>query len=140
MAPVRRYVRTGVYSPDDRLGALGAPPLSPDQRRAHFTYLIDRLERHDNYELGLAEEVAPDAHFLQTFWLVKAGGQVLLESQSRRGKGGREEIDLVIREPRIVDAFYEHFLRLWARLVPANRDKRQVIAWLRAQQAEISET
>jgi hypothetical protein len=135
MQAIRRYLRTGFYSPDDVFGALGAPPLTPEQRVHHLTGLIQRLEMYPNYELGLVDEVL-DASIYQTFWLIKVGGEVLLECQSRNA-GAREEIDLAVKEPHIIDAFRERHLRLWAQLVPAHRDKEQVIAWLRAQMAEI---
>jgi hypothetical protein len=137
MQAIRHYIQTGIYSPDDIFAALGCPPLTPAQRVAHLTHLIHRLENCPNYELGLVDENVYDTGMYQTFWLVKAGHSVFLECQSRTAEGNGEEIDLAISNARIVDAFQEHYYRLWAQLVPVNRDKRHVIAWLKAQLAEI---
>jgi transposase-like protein len=138
MSAIRHYVKTGIFSPDDVFTALGCPPLTPAQRRDHLNHLIYRLETCPNYELGLVDESVHDAAIYHTFWLVKGGHMVLLECQSLTAEGEEEEIDLAISEPRIVDAFYEHFFRLWEQLRPLNRDKQHVIAWLKAQLSEIT--
>lgn len=137
MGAIQDYVKTGVYSPDDIFGALGCPPLTSAQRATHLKHLIHRLETCPNYELGLVDESVHDVSVYQTFWLVKAGHVVLLECQSLTAEGREEETDLAISEPRVVDAFYEHFFRLWAHLGPVNQDKQHVVAWLKAQLAEI---
>lgn len=145
MSVIERYIESGVYSPDDALLALGAPPMSPDQRAQHLRALIRRLDLYPNYELGLLDDVTATEESLshlaassdQTFWMIKQGHVALLEILHPTPDGKVIEMDVAISEPTIVEAFHNYFVRhLWNQPAVIH-DRDAVITWLRRQIARI---
>ena len=49
-----------------------------------------------------------------------------------RSAGEREALNVLIHEESIAQAFRDHFFRMWDQLPAENRERAQVIAWLRS--------
>jgi hypothetical protein len=132
MGAVRRYIETGIYSPDDIFFELGADPLSPQQRREHLENVITWLRTYKNFHLGLLDDDKNREDSFRTFWMVKSKSCVLMET----GRGTKRiggAVDIEIKDPITVQASYEHFMHLWGQLDSWNTEKSNVIAWLETQ-------
>lgn len=137
-AAIQGYIISGEYAPDDWFRKMGCEPLTSAQIRAHVKHLIDRLNRWDNYQLGLIDDHSQIEPFeYRAFWLVKAKHAVLLECEATTAAGTNEEIDLRISEEEVVRGFFKHAENLWRDLGRANTDKRDVIRFLEAQRDRI---
>ncbi len=129
---VTELVRTHIYQRDNVLGR--NYQASREEVGAHLQNIITLLEKHDKYQLALldAEEEAnllPDL-----FWEVIGDESVWMQAWSKDAKGADVELGMKITERTIVKAFQEHFLTIWEdddSIVPAHKDKSQVIQWLR---------
>ena len=92
---------------------------------AHIRRVIAFLSVYDNYEIGLMTVDRPDVEvelYEKVHWEVKVGYAVLLEN-FRSG----EEMDILIRESTIVNAFAHFFEELWNTCRYVNTDKEYVI-------------
>jgi transcriptional regulator with XRE-family HTH domain len=132
---IERLVKDGITASDDRLFILGGDSERLEQRVEHLKNVIDLLETSSHYELGLLDDEVTKSP--PTFWLVKGGHAVFFETWPPNASGDKEELDLEITEPSVVEAFHEYFLQLWEQLPAENRDKHKVISWLRKQIAQI---
>jgi transcriptional regulator with XRE-family HTH domain len=127
---IQREVDTGIYSLDDAFLEFDIPALSREQTITHFNALIDRLMEYENYELILLPDSEVD--YCRTFYLAKAGYEVLLESWRPGSDGMSEEIDIEVTDPTIVQAFYDN--PAWGSyLRPSRKRKQDVIRFLRKQ-------
>ncbi len=127
---ILRLVRDGTMPKDDWLaGTLGAPPLTLEERRDVLNGVLQRLDC-PSYELALLGR--SEEYLARSYWIVKAGHAVFLESW-KPATEGQEAVNLGITEPTMVRAFHAYFLALWDGLNRQDWEKRGVRQWLSRQ-------
>ena len=137
---LQRLAKDGIYSWDDPFAVLGAGPLDYAQRIAVFKNIISHLEMYYPWHtIGLVEE-GDQAHLIPqwpTFWLVKKGHTVVLQSRYVDEKGKWKVVDIEIQDTRLADSFYQYFFEeIWG-MLPIESEKDQVIKWLQQRIAYI---
>jgi hypothetical protein len=132
---IQRLLQEGIPASNDRLLILGGTKETLDQRVAHLKNVIELLKSSTHYELGLLDDEMTKVP--PSFWLVKDGRALVLETWLPNATGNMEVLDLEITEPNVVKAFHEYFINLWEHLPSQNRDRQRVISWLEEQIVKI---
>jgi hypothetical protein len=133
---VARYINDGTFARDDSdLAGRGDAALraTPELRLLHLRHTVELLHTHKNFEIAMIDDDEERTMIGMSQWGVFADQGVLLEVFRRKNDGGFEEIDIEIKEPVIVRAFRGYFDVLWEQIRSINRDKDEVIMWLRQQ-------
>jgi hypothetical protein len=138
---IHRLVQRNRFSLDESFAFLGAPEpqLTDDQVLAVLDTMLYFLDVYPKtYDLILAADdgrLPADQQQWSSFWLVKKGAAVLVET-FRTMEGGRKiPVELEIEDHWIAERFYALFEDLWEHL-PALRDReREVKPFLRQQRA-----
>jgi transcriptional regulator with XRE-family HTH domain len=107
------------------------PPLSGEQRAAWLRSLASLLQSLPNYEIGLLDD-APRWLAPGGGWVVKGGGAdgfVQFETTARH-EAHPKQLLIEVRDPVLVQAMREYFLRLWEGVPHSNREKPAVVDYL----------
>lgn len=126
---VERLAATGRFE-NNWLMRLGARDETVEERILHLRQLIGDIEHFDNYEIGLLSD-AEAAQYCRTLWTVKGSYSACIQVVRPNFYGKMVNAALEIREPLVVSAFQQYFAHIWNRIDPANRDKRETVAWLK---------
>lgn len=129
-----QFVKTGNYSQHLPGGPISA---SPQERRDHLQNIIDLLNRYPNYEIALVDKDKEQAIVPLPFWEVTGKLRVLIATICTDEKEIPIKVDLVIREPTVVEVFSKHFESIWNQIDASNKDKEPVIAFLQEQIAQL---
>lgn len=134
---VRRMVQEGFFADDTWMVAYYNIREEPQERRMHLEATIDLLERFEGYELALVDEDEEEL-ITNSLWEVKGNEGVFIQTWYRELISG-ENVEMVLKltEPSVIRAFSEYFLTIWEQIAFENRDKRQVIGWLKGQLDQI---
>jgi hypothetical protein len=114
----------GKYDHNDWL-IVRAQQMQPDGsvpvrfRMQHLERLIELLDRHHLFQLGIADSTRMEEAFPQNLLTVRIGvgprtSAAFVQVWPEARESSREEgFFAVFREPRIVSAFHDHFYELW---------------------------
>jgi hypothetical protein len=131
---IERLVHEQKYSLND-LSLLGKCKPTKEYIIEHINNTIYLLEKYENYEIAIINEDQFNCN--ATFiWMVKGKVAVLWTLENKRYKdcqSNDRKISISIEEPTIVNAFEEYFMDFWSNIAPLNKDKKEVIAWLKSQ-------
>lgn len=142
---VRCLVEEGIYAPDDWFASKGIVE-ERDERKEHIKSILALLD-NPNYELALLDDT--ELEICRTSWLIKGDHTLLLETwhpitrtntiqeDSQRDETPPGEIDLIIQEPTLVQAFRSHFLSIWKNIPSQNKSKVAIRKWLEGQLKQI---
>ncbi len=127
---ILRLVQHGLISRDDIVASTGYHIL-PEARKSLLEQVILLLHSYPNYELAILDE-DEEGELLQTFWEAVGDHTVFLESwrPAEFDEEGEQEIELVITEPMIVQAYHAYGQSLWNKVRSHNRERDYVIYWL----------
>lgn len=94
--------------------------------------VINILIKNDNYYIAFLPK---NYHYnidMDNFsCLIKERNAIFLEADSHFT--GKRKVQISITEPALVKAVYNYFTKLWKLIPPENREKAEVISWLRHQ-------
>ena len=101
----------------------------------HLENVISLLKNHHHYEIAFVSHTmfAPSGNIN---WMVKEKNSVLIETinQSHSVQCGSDcccsEINYIISEKSVINAFHDYFLTLWDQLSIDSSSKKNTIAWL----------
>jgi len=94
--------------------------------------VVTLLETYENYSIAFISR-SPDSSIKKedfSFW-VKERQVVFFETHEP--EKSLPEVRLSIDEPMVVSAFNEYFKNIWEEIAPVNKEKSEVIAWLKGQ-------
>lgn len=121
------------YSPDENYILSNNIPDDKDIIR-HLEHVIDLLKKHDNYDIAFVKQ-KQFTRITAINWMVKSKDSVLVESfksASPNVDSPHSEMNFVITEKGVVNAFHDHFLTLWDSIPDKSKDKKSSIARLRS--------
>lgn len=133
---VMRYVEHGIFAHDDTDFTGGDREnriATESERRDHLENVIRMLNDHKNYELALVDEAEEKQMLHGTQWEAVSDHGVVLYVTAHDEQGAETLIGLAITEPSVVKAFQAYGRQIWESISLANRDREQVIAWLKKQ-------
>ncbi|HEY8421093.1 MAG TPA: helix-turn-helix transcriptional regulator [Thermoclostridium sp.] len=105
--------------------------ISNEDIVCHLENLINMLEKYDNYEVAFVSK--QDFISLSNIcWLVKRNSGVFIETlnNDKLADNNNPEMNFIITEKSIVNAFHDYFLKLWCHIPDKNKDKRNSINYL----------
>jgi hypothetical protein len=101
----------------------------------HLENLIDLLKTYNNYNIAFVSQ-AHFAHMTNINWMVKGKHSVLIEAEKNDLPDDKDcfqsEMNFVITEKDVVNAFHDHFLILWDSIPDESKNKKNSISWLRS--------
>lgn len=119
------------YSFDEKYLVLNHTPENSDIV-CHLDYFANLLETYDNYHVAFASK-AQFLHMDTINWMVKTNSCVLIETLDNSCRNFPEsDMNFLISEKSVVDAFHNYFNVLWDNIPDKNKDKRSTIDWLRS--------
>jgi len=121
-----------------KLGKSSDSILTPSYIIEAFENMISLLEKYDNYHIALLNENSTSRVFEEFTWNIKGGNSVLIGKLSKTNKDGNKPC-IAITEPNIVNTFSKDFIVLWESIPPINKNKAEVILWLKAQIKSLKE-
>ncbi|MBU3144121.1 hypothetical protein [Clostridium sp. CF012] len=87
--------------------------------------IIDLIKTYDNYKIALINETLyNNENNICSSIIIKEKYQVYIELSKFR---------ISIDEPMLVNAFEEHFKKIWKQISPIDKNKEQIISWLQRQ-------
>lgn len=98
----------------------------------HLQNIINLLETYKNFNIAFMPNNINLDYILKKdifFYLVKENQSVLLEV-SEPSKS-ISKVRLSIKEPTMVKAFVEYSKEIWRQVAPVNKNKKEVISWLK---------
>jgi hypothetical protein len=137
---INRLIDKKEYSPDENYILNDNVPNNEDII-LHLENLIDLLKKHDNYNIAFVSQTQ-FVHMGGINWMVKGKDSVLAEAfriglpggdpSDPDGDSSLSEMNFVITESGVVNAFHDYFLILWDNIPDEFKDKKKSIAWLRS--------
>ncbi len=130
---LERLVDKREYSPDENYILKDATPGNEDIV-LHLEHLIDLLKKYDNYSIAFVDRT----QFLDMTsvnWMVKGKDRVLMEAFKDHPPNDASfcrEMNFVITEKGVVNAFHDYFLILWDKIPAKSKDKKNTIPWLKS--------
>ncbi len=98
----------------------------------HLEHIIELLETYANYHIAFLNcDTEIDKNNKNIYCLIKDRHSILFEIINT--KKNVPDIRISSDEPMIVNAFYEYFKNLWELIPPINKNKAEVIHWLRTE-------
>jgi len=97
----------------------------------HLENLINMLRKHDNYEIAFVSE--KDFKKMSNIcWIVKGNSSVFIQTLDKskmacNNDSVRSEMNFMVTEKSIVNAFQDYFLKLWNDIPDERKDKRNSI-------------
>jgi len=123
-----RYNQIYLY---DYIG-IDAVKLEPPDIVELLTNIIYLLETYDNYNISFISENTNNLiQNIDLYYVIKERQAVLLETLTL--SESIPKVRLSITEPTVVKAFEEYFKELTQKIPPVNKDKKEVILWLKKQ-------
>jgi hypothetical protein len=96
----------------------------------HLENIINLLETYDNYHIAFHKCNADGSICTKNIYcLVKERQSVLFEIISP--KNDLSEIRITSEEPMLINGFYEYFKNIWEHIPPINKNKAEVIRWIK---------
>ncbi|QAT39831.1 helix-turn-helix transcriptional regulator [Clostridium sp. JN-9] len=106
--------------------------LEPEDIIEYLQNLIKLLEMYKNYNVGfLTENSDKDLIYFDFCCIIKERQAALIESYGT--SKFTPEVRLSIEEPMLVKALSEHFKDIWSHIPPVNKDKMEIINWIKYQ-------
>lgn len=99
----------------------------------HLENVIHLLQMHKNYEIAFVNQ-EQYKRMSGINWMVKGKDSVLIETFNKNSPFNdrlHSEMNFIITEKSIVNAFHDYFLILWNNIPDENKDKNKSIAWLK---------
>lgn len=115
----------------DYLG-IDAVKLEPSEVVDLLANIINLLETYENYNISfVSENMNSLTQNIDFYYIIKERQAVLLETLTL--SDSIPKVRLSITEPIVVKAFEEYFKEITKNIPPINRDKQEVILWLKEQ-------
>ncbi len=140
-----RWAQTCTYSVYQSIGS--ELKATPEQIITHLENVIEMLGAYPNYQIALMDDdTKPNGDRLpDPLWLVAGDREhpaVFMEIWKQEDRIWRNDINVQIKEARIVRAFERHFDRLWDlhALPNADDNRAAVITWFRGLIASIKDS
>ena len=126
---IEKYIKNRQYPIYD-FQRSGNPITNPAGIAKHLENIINLLEKFDKYEMAIVSE-NKIADYKHIYMMIKERHSAKIRMIKDNADG--TEADLSIEEPTVVNALKIGFLKAWDRISPVDKDKRDVIAWLKSQ-------
>ncbi|KOA20144.1 hypothetical protein CLHOM_13400 [Clostridium homopropionicum DSM 5847] len=134
---IENLVKEKIYSFDPYF-ILDDITLDYNDIKCHLENIINMLEKYENYEIALVNKKDFE-NISKICWMVKENNGVFIQKLNDNiispysSYNCNENVDLLISEAEVVDAFIRYFLSMWSSLPSANKDKKKVIKWIKSQ-------
>jgi hypothetical protein len=96
----------------------------------HLSHIILLLETYNNYNIAF-HKYDPDSSICSKnlYCLIKERQSVLFEIINTKSE--LSDIRITTDEPMLVSGFYEYLNNVWDHIPPVNKNKHDVISWIR---------
>ena len=99
----------------------------------HLENIIRLLETYDNYNIAFISGGSNRIGEKHDFYCMVKERQTAMIEVSKKTSGGVPAVQLSIEEPTLVKASRDIFDEAWEEIAPVNKDKKEIIPWLRSQ-------
>lgn len=112
--------------------------LDNNDIKSHLENIIYMLEKYENYEIALVNKKDFE-NISKICWMVKENSGVFIQKlndktfKTHLGNNYFENVDLLISENEVIDAFIRYFLSIWNSFPSVNKDKKKIIRWIKSQ-------
>ncbi len=98
----------------------------------HLENLVHLLQQYDNYEIAFVNQ-EKYSHMSGIHWMLKVKDRVLIETYKKNfpHDSFHSEMNFIITEKVVVNAFHDYFLLLWDNIPDKNKNKTKSITYLK---------
>ncbi|MDP4094263.1 MAG: hypothetical protein Q8920_12985 [Bacillota bacterium] len=124
--------------PSDNLSMLSECKPTKENIIEHIENIIFLLEKYKNYEMAIVNETQLH-HDIKSIWIIDGKATAFTKTKSSGNMDNNsyklidQEIYISFNETTVVSTFKEYFMDLWDSISPINKEKKEVIAWLKTQ-------
>ena len=104
----------------------------------HLENVVNMLESYENYEIAIVSKKDYE-NICKICWMIKENSSVFIEAvnPNTQEKNNHDcynsEINLLISEKEVVNAFQDYFMMIWNEISYSNKEREKVVKWFRSQ-------
>lgn len=104
----------------------------------HLENAVNMLERYENYEVAIVSKNNYE-NISEICWMVKENSGVFIETfnpyirKKTKHDYYNSEINVSVSEKEVINAFQDYFMMIWNEISYQEKQKKEVINWLKSQ-------